>query len=77
MSEGKTIDFEIEDSGNKSWMPGEIAVAEYKVTFRPKPRGEYKLGIQLFDKKSEKVVETGVQQEWVEDGYFVLDTLSF
>jgi hypothetical protein len=74
---GKAIDFEIEDSGNKSWMPGETSTAEYEVSFSPRPRGEYKLGVQLFDKKTERIVGTGVQQEWMEDGYFVLDTIAF
>ncbi len=71
------IEFEIEDSGNKSWMPGETTVAEYSVALKRRPKGEYRLGVQLFDRKSGRTVETGIQQEWVEDGYFLMDTVTF
>ena len=70
------VELEIEDSGNMNWMPGEVAVAEYKVALPRRTGGEYKLGVQLFDRKSGRIVNTGVQQEWMEEGFFVVDTLS-
>ncbi len=76
-SSGKIVEFELEDSQNRKWMPGEIYNAEYIVSLAKVPEGNYSLGIQLFDKTSGKPVETGVKTEEIIDGYFMLDEVSF
>jgi len=59
----RTIEFEIEDSGNKNWMPGEIHTVKYNVPLNEKPQGNYQLAIQLFDKKSNKPVDFALKNE--------------
>lgn len=71
------IHFELDDSGNRKWKPGEVVVTDYITTFSERPEGNYKLGIQLFDLASGKPVEIGVKPEAMEEGYFILDRISF
>jgi hypothetical protein len=73
----KTINFEIEDSGNKKWMPGQITVEKYSVKLSEKPKGMYKLAIRLFDLKSGKPVEIGLSEDLKDNGYFLLQKLTF
>jgi hypothetical protein len=73
----KSINFEIEDSGNKKWMPGQIKVEKYSVKLSEKPKGNYKLAIQLFDLKSGKPVEIGLSEDLKDNGYFLLQKLTF
>jgi len=73
----KTINFEIEDSGNKKWMPDQIAVEKYSFKLSEKPKGKYKLAIQLFDLKSGKPVEIGLSEDLKNNGYFILQKLTF
>ncbi|HYX06581.1 MAG TPA: hypothetical protein VE912_07585, partial [Bacteroidales bacterium] len=73
----ETIGFTIEDSGNKKWMPGEIAMESYKVSLPQIPKGKYSFAIQLFDKKSGKPVEIGLRTDIKKDDYFVIQNLSF
>lgn len=63
--------FEIPDSGNKNWMPGEMTTATYKVPLNNLPKGKYQLSIQLFDEKSGRPVEIGLNVELKDvDGFF-------
>jgi len=73
----KSIDFEVEDSGNKNWLPGNISTEKYTVTLSGKPKGECWLAIQLFDKKSEKPVEIGLTENLKNNGYFLIQKLTF
>ena len=77
---GKTsesIDFMAEDSGNKNWMPGRTSTEKYTATLSGKPKGEYWLAIQLFDTKSEKPVEIGLTENLKNNGYFLIQKLTF
>lgn len=69
---GESIDFIIEDSGNKSWMPGVLSTTKYNVILPDKPAAKYSLAIQLFDKTSQKPVELGLMEELKQDHYFIL-----
>jgi len=73
----ETIDFVIENSGNKNWMPGQTSTEKYAVTLSGKPKGEYSLAIQLFDTKSEKPVEIGLTENLKNNGYFLIQRLTF
>ena len=73
----KTIEFEIDDSGNKNWMPGQASVEKYTVKISTKPKGEYWLAIQLFDSKSEKPVDIGLTENLKNNGYFLIQKLNF
>lgn len=73
----KTIDFVVENSGNKNWMPGQTSTEKYAVTLSGKPKGEYSIAIQLFDTKSEKLVEIGLSEELKNNGYFLIQKLIF
>jgi hypothetical protein len=73
----ESIDFEIEDSGNKNWIPDQISTEKYKVTLPKIPKGEYRLAIQLFDKKSGKPAEIGLSTSIKENDYFTVQNLTF
>jgi len=73
----KTISFEIEDSGNKKWMPEQVTTEKYTVTLSAKPKGEYWLAIQLFDLKSGKPVEIGLSTNIKADNYFKVQNIVF
>ncbi len=71
------IEFEIDDSGNKNWMPGQLSTAKYKAVLSGKPTGDYQLAIQLFDKKSGKPVEIGLTENLKNNGYYIIQKLTF
>ena len=73
----ESIDFMVEDSGNKNWMPGRHSTEKYTVTLSGKPKGEYWLAIQLFDIKSEKPVEIGLTENLKHSGYFLIQKITF
>lgn len=70
--EENTIEFEIRDSGNKNWMPGEITKEAYQIELLQKPGGKYIFAVQLFDKKSGKPVEIGLSKELKENEFFTI-----
>lgn len=72
-----SIDFLVNDSGNKNWMPVQPSTEKYSVALSRKPKGEYWLAIQLFDTKSENPVEIGLSEELKSNGYFLLQKLTF
>jgi hypothetical protein len=72
-----SIDFQVEDSGNKNWLPDQNSTEKYTVTLSGKPKGEYWLAIQLFDTKSEKPVEIGLTENLKNNGYFLIQKLTF
>ena len=74
---GKTIEFVIEDSGNKSWMPEELSSMKYKAKLLEKPKGEYSVAIQLFDTKSQRPVDIGLDNSLKQENFFVLQTIKF
>jgi hypothetical protein len=70
------IDFVIEDSGNKQWMPGEISVERYKVPIPRASKGKYIIAIQLFDVISERPVDIGLSEELKHNNYFVVHKIN-
>jgi hypothetical protein len=76
-SGSESFDFIIEDSGNKKWMPVQISTEKYTAILSGKPKGEYWLAIQLFDTKSEKPVEIGLTENLKNNGYFLIQKLTF
>lgn len=73
----ESIEFKIEDSGNKKWMPGVVSIEKYTVTLSGKPKGEYSLAIQLFDTKWETPVEIGLTTDIKVADYFNVQNISF
>jgi hypothetical protein len=76
-SSAESIDFIIENSGNKNWMPGQIFTEKYTAIPDRKPEGDYQLAIQLFDKKSGKPVEIGLSENSKDNDFFLLQKLKF
>lgn len=73
----KSIDFTVDDSGNKNWKPGQTSSEKYSIKVSGKPRGDYWLAIQLFDKKSAKPVELGLTTDIKQNEYFLIQKLTF
>jgi len=73
----ETIDFLFDDCGNRSWMPNTISTATYSIDLPVKPKGEYSLAIQLFDTKSEEPVEIGLTENLKNNGYFIIQKITF
>ena len=73
----KSIDFKVDDSGNKNWTPGQTSTEKYTIKLSGKPKGEYWLAIQLFDKKSSKPVEIGLTTDIKQSEYFLIQKLKF
>jgi hypothetical protein len=71
------IEFEIKDSGNKSWMPGQFSTEKYTASLSGNPKGDYLLAIQLYDEKSETPVEIGLSTILKADDYFNVQEISF
>jgi hypothetical protein len=76
-SNSESIEFIIEDSGNKKWMPGVVSTEKYTVTLSGKPKGEYSLAIQLFDTKWKTPVEIGLSEDLKLKQYFIIKKLTF
>lgn len=71
------IEFVIQDSGNKNWMPMQKTTEEYKTLLPTIPKGSYQLAIQLFDKNSSTPVDIGLTNDIKNNDYFVIQNLSF
>jgi hypothetical protein len=69
--------FSIENSGNMQWFPDETVTEKYHISLPVEPKGSYQLAIQLFDPISENGVEIGLTDDVKEDGYFLIQHLSF
>ena len=73
----ENIEFLVEDSGNKNWMPKQVSVEKYTINLISIHKGEYQLAIQLFDKKTGKPVDLGLITDIKENDYFILQNLTF
>jgi hypothetical protein len=71
----ESIDFVVEDSGNKKWMPDQTITEKYTVNLSQKPKGEYSLAIQLFDTKWETPVEIGLSTDLKVEEYFKVQNI--
>ena len=58
-------------------MPGKTSTEKYTVTLSGKPKGEYWLAIQLFDKKSGKPVEIGLKTDVKDRRLLLIQNISF
>jgi hypothetical protein len=68
--------FEIDDSGNRSWMPGRSSSETYSIPNTGSLSGEYQLSVQLVDQRSGRPVEMGLQTEYRDkEGYYKLSTI--
>jgi len=76
-SNSEPIEFKIEDSGNKRWMPGVVSTEKYTVRLCGKLKGKYSLAIQLFDIKSERPVEIGLSTGIKIENYFIIQSLLY
>lgn len=74
---GESIEFTIDNSDNKNWMPGQVTVEKYIADLPEKPGGAYQLAIQLFDKTSETPVEIGLSPDLKQNNYFVIQSITF
>jgi hypothetical protein len=72
---GKAIDFTIDDSGNKKWMPNVVQNEQYSAAYSGTLKGNYKMYVQLFDKKSQKPVEIGLSAKLKEDNFFFVQNV--
>jgi hypothetical protein len=73
----ESIDFVVEESGNKNWMPGLISIEKYTITLSGNPKGEYSLAIQLFDTKWGTPVEIGLTTDIKVENYFKVQNIRF
>lgn len=73
----ETIEFKVEDSGNRNWFPDQTVVEKYGISLPVEPRGNYQLAIQLFDPELETPVEVGLKAHLKKDGYYVIQNISF
>lgn len=72
----EAIDFEIEDSGNKNWMPGLVSTEKYIANLSLKAKGKYRFAIRLYDKKSDMPVDIGLIEAMKMDRYFIIQSLT-
>ena len=73
----EAIEFEIVDSGNLNWMPGELKTESYWVELPEKIDGKYNFAIQLFDKTTGRIVDIGLLETIKTNNYFTLTPVSF
>ncbi len=76
-SSKESIAFTIDDSGNMNWIPGQTYTESYSARFDKKLKGNYRLAIQLYDRKSNRPVEIGLSNQQKIDNYFIIKNLSF
>ena len=74
--DGDATRFEIADAGNLSWMPGEVAGTDYTTNITAGLRGDYILSVQLFDERSGRPVEIGLQEKIRDgEGHYIIGTI--
>jgi hypothetical protein len=74
---GKPVYFDIQNSGNKNWLPEVPYNEAYSIDLKEKLKGRYSLAIQLFDTRSGRPVELGLKEQLrdSEDYYFISDVV--
>lgn len=77
-NDGNTLTFELENSGNRDWMPDSLHSESYSVPLDQPVTGTYQLSVQLYDRQSEQPVQIGVDEEYLdEQDYFSIDDVTF
>jgi hypothetical protein len=75
---GKPVYFNIQNSGNKNWLPDVPYNEVYSTDLKEKLKGRYSLAIQLFDTRSERPVELGLKEQLRDsDGYYIISDVKF
>lgn len=69
----EVITFDISDSGNKNWLPQKMVTEYYSTNFSLGLKGNYELSIQLYDTKSKRLVEIGLNEKLRDEaGFFTV-----
>jgi len=75
---GKPVYFSIQNSGNKNWFPHVPFNETYSTEFKEKLKGTYSLAIQLFDTRSGRPVEVGLNEQLRDsEGYYLFSEIAF
>lgn len=75
---GRPVYFNIQNSGNKNWLPEMTFTESYSTTFKEKLKGTYTFSVQLFDTKSGKPVEIGLSDQLRDtEGYYQITSITF
>jgi hypothetical protein len=75
---GKPVYFNIQNSGNKNWLPDVPYNEVYSTDLKEKLKGRYSLAIQLFDTRSERPVELGLKEQLRDsEGYYIISDVKF
>jgi len=70
--------FNIQDSGNKNWLPEKPYTETYSTEFKEKLKGVYSLSFQLFDARSGKPVEVGLKEQLRDsESYYLVSEIAF
>ncbi len=65
------------DSGNRDWMPGDTATQVYEMELPAGISGACQIAIRLFDERSGRTVETGLNQQYRDaQGFYALGTIN-
>jgi hypothetical protein len=76
--QGKPVYFNIQNSGNKNWLPEKPYTETYSTEFKEKLKGVYSLSFQLFDARSGKPVEVGLNEQLRDsEGYYLVSEIAF
>lgn len=68
--------FEVEDSGNRQWMPGTSCKERYSVKAGRLPSGDYGLYVRLYDRRSDRPVDMGLSDSLQAGGCYHMADLS-
>jgi len=75
---GKPVYFNIQDSGNKNWLPDVPFNETYSTEFKEKLKGTYRISIKLFDSRSGRQVEIGLKEELRDsEGFYSIAEIEF
>ena len=75
---GKPVYLNIQNSGNKNWLPEVPYNEAYSAEFPKKLKGTYSFAIQLFDTRSGRPVELGLKEQLRDsEGYYVISDIEF
>jgi len=75
---GKSVYFDIQNSGNKNWLPDVPYTESYSTDIKGKLKGKYRFAVQLYDTRSGKPVELGLKEQLRDsEGYYVISDIEF
>jgi hypothetical protein len=73
---GKAVYFNIQDSGNRNWLPDEPITETYRVELKEKLKGAYNFSVKLWDTISERPVEVGLKEQLRDpEGYYLIGSI--